>query len=74
MTIFVGIQPFLLDFLLGPLISCLWALLVGLLLLRVVLFDVDSVDIVVDFSSLLIFVAASVFARDLGPMESGDQC
>ena len=46
----------------------------GLLSLSVVLFDVDSGGVVVDFPLLPILVAASVFGQDLGPMVSGDQC
>ena len=69
----MGIQPFLLVFLLGSLMSCLWALLVGLLLLGIVLFGVGSDDFV-DFLSVLLLDDASIFGLDLGPMVSGDQC
>ena len=69
----MGIQPFLLVFLLGSLMSCLWALLVGLLLIGIVLFGVVS-DGLVDFLLTLLLVVASVLGCDLGPMVSGDQC
>ena len=69
----MGIEPFLLVFLLGLLMSCLWALLVGLLLLGIVLCGVGSDDFV-DFLSVLLLVVTSVLGRDLGPMVSGDQC
>ena len=69
----MGIQPFLLVFLLGSLMSCLWALLAGLLLLGIVLFGVGSDDCV-GCLSVLFLNDASVFGLDLGPMVSGDQC
>ena len=68
----MGIQPFLLVFLLGSLMSCLWALLAGLLLLGIVLFGVGS-DCACCLS-VLFLNDASVFGLDLGPMVSGDQC
>ena len=68
------VQPFLIDFRLGPLISFLLVLFVGLLSLRVVFCDVVFVGVVVELSSWSVLSVASVFSPDLGPMVSGDQC